>query len=244
MECKYFKLTSICLMALVFGMKLAAATPIQLIFDWTGQCDDCQGPNGAIDVPGTNWNDGYTQTVSGKLIMSYDAQLADAQQALRYVSFNYHGSSILRASAPVVDISANIVYDFHIFDGKIVLPRFDVNGMSLSYKGDYVDFDSEGKVTYDGLGEFESRTDGSWSIKCKLVGGYPLCGGGPKQTDEGNGGGREGGGSRDAGTQSLFVMRGVLPLDVPAIQSIPEPYTIAIFALGVLGLSLRRNNHT
>jgi hypothetical protein len=56
--------------------------------------------------------------------------------------------------------------------------------------------------------------------------------------------GGRGGGSRDAGTHSTFVMRGVLALDEPAIQSIPEPYTIAIFALGVLGLSLRRKKHT
>jgi hypothetical protein len=38
-------------MTLFFGMKLASAAPILLTFDWTGQCDDCQGPLGAIDVP-------------------------------------------------------------------------------------------------------------------------------------------------------------------------------------------------
>ena|GEM_PF-5303491 len=51
MKYKFFKLTSVCLMTLFFGMKLASAAPILLTFDWTGQCDDCQGPLGAIDVP-------------------------------------------------------------------------------------------------------------------------------------------------------------------------------------------------
>jgi hypothetical protein len=167
MRYKFFKFTCVCLMTLVFGMKLASAAPVLLTFDWTGQCDDCQGPNGAIDIPGTNWDDGYTQDVSGLLIMSFDAHAVDLWTALRYVSFNYHGSSILRASAQVVNNdSEKYFWDYQIYDGKIVLPRFDVYGMKLGYNGRWVDLDREGegsRMKALGISIHTVMGDGQWS---------------------------------------------------------------------------------
>lgn len=98
-------------MTLVFGMKLASAAPILLTFDWTGQCDDCQGPNGAIDVPGTNWNDGYTQDVSGLLKINYDSQIDPLSSSqFEFVSFVYNGSSIMHQVEALATMNGNIRY--------------------------------------------------------------------------------------------------------------------------------------
>jgi hypothetical protein len=223
-------------MTLAFGVKLASATPILLTFDWTGQCDDCQGPNGAIDVPGTNWNDGYTQTVSGKLIMSYDAQLADAQQALRYVRFDYFGSSILYPTYGTPDpINATLFKrDWHIYNGNIFLDYVSIRMSQLRYKGDWADLDSEGALISANAVFSSVGVTGRWDIQCRTAG--IVCNGGhPPVVDSSS---PRGGGSRDAGFGSSFVMRGTLPS--PLASPIPEPSTIAIFALGMVGLSLRR----
>ena len=48
---------------------VAQAAPILSVFNFTGDCDDCAGPNGLLNVPGTNLHDGFSQAVSGVLTL-------------------------------------------------------------------------------------------------------------------------------------------------------------------------------
>jgi hypothetical protein len=246
MKHKFFKLTCVCLMTLVFGMKLASATPILLTFDWTGQCNDCQGPNGAIDVPGTNLSDTYYQDVFGLLEMYYYPNNDNSNNGDKFVikSFEYYGSSIIkgRIFGPHSDRAAEV--DAWVVGGKVVLSEFFGRGGALMYKGDFEDYRPivEGSQT-NVYSEFKSFNGGGWGVSCRMSGGL-ACDGGPIIDDGQWGDGGRGGGSRDVGGNSVFIMRGSLPLTQPVITTVPEPSLIAIFALGMLGLSLRRKKRT
>ena len=223
-------------MTLVFGMKLASATPILLTFDWTGQCDDCQGPNGAIDVPGTNWDDGYTQDVSGLLKINYDSQIDPLYGSqFEFVSFVYNGSSI------VYEVGSNhgspvFLGDFAVVGDTVIVvdPRLEVQMDLLVYKGDFAD-QSIGERLYRSdlyildKQHFFSVSNNSYFLGVNYTLSRPVC------YDQGRYCP-----SRDFGSSAGFVMRGVLPSPFAKPNSVPEPSTIAIFALGMLGLSLRR----
>jgi len=228
-------------MTLVFGMKLASATPILLTFDWTGQCDDCQNSAGAIDVPGFFMGDGYTQDVSGLLTVTYDPSLGQFE----FDSFVYNGSSILHKAEASGYFNVDISSAFTIVGNSVEV----TGGLSLathgfSYKGSFDDLkqydthpiygvvDRVNRVmAFDGSGDFRLAVNYSWITYVEPDVCIGDCGGG------GSGGGRSSG-SRDIGYDSKFVMRGNLPS--PLANPVPEPSTIALFALGVLGLSLRR----
>lgn len=239
-------------MTLVFGMKLASAAPILLTFDWTGQCDDCQGPNGAIDVPGTNWNDGYTQDVSGLLKINYDSQIDPLSGSqFEFVSFVYNGSSIMHQVEALATMNGNISHAFTIVDDVVtVTGSLGFLTREFQYKGDHVDLsvgDESGSifecndnhecdmVTFVVEDVSYRFTTSPLSAEFNLAVSYDT-------SVRPGGGGGGGGGSRDAGGDSSFVMRGVLPS--PLANPIPEPSTIAIFALGMLGLSLRRQKRS
>ena len=236
-------------MTLVFGMKLASATPILLTFDWTGQCDDCQGPNGAIDVPGTNMDDGYTQDVSGLLKVNYDPDIDPLFTQFEFVSFVYNGSSILdkveASDYHFDDISSAFTIvgnTVEVTTGEQLL--FDAPG--FTYKGDFEDV-LLGDIIYENgnAGKVDRvyyyiRLNRSSLEGFSLESYYETVAYNPPvecTSNCGNDGPRSGG-SRDIGYDSKFVMRGTLPS--PLASPIPEPSTITIFALGVLGLSLRR----
>ncbi|MFT4724017.1 MAG: hypothetical protein ACI9YP_000414 [Colwellia sp.] len=254
MKHKFFKLTCVCLMTLVFGMKLAAAGPILLTFDWTGQCDDCQGPNGAIDVPGTNWFDGYTQDVSGLLKVNYDPDIDPLfGSQFELVSFVYDGSSIVHPAYNVPNpnpsryggVGKDYWWSLSIRDSVVYVDWLFTWMSPLQYKGDFSDLNVGDAVDAYGPHWFVDHVytsfnndyaDGGWNLRFAYNAQYnpPYV---PPIRTPGGGGGR-GGGSRDEGWSNEFVMRGTLPS--PLASPIPEPSTIAIFALGMVGLSLRR----
>lgn len=142
MKYKFFKLTCVCLMTLVFGMKLASATPILLTFDWTGQCDDCQNIVGAIDVPGSYMGDGYTQDVSGLLEVNYDPDIDPLLAQFEFVSFVYNGSSILHKVEASGFSSDNIDFALTVLGNSVVVSGdllFDAP--AFTYKGDFKDLE-------------------------------------------------------------------------------------------------------
>ncbi len=245
-------------MTLVFGMNLAYAAPILLTFDWTGQCDDCQGPNGAIDVPGTNMKDGYTQDVSGLLKLNYDPDIDPLLAQFEFVSFVYNGSSILHKFEALgfsegVDVSKALTV---LGDSVVVTSTLTFDAHAFTYKGDFMEWKALDFIyTYcvnPDLGVVLAFCQVSEVKKYKIwmepIGDEAFWAGvdydlrysmsananGPSIGDDGG----RGGGSRDIGYDSKFVMRGTLPS--PLANPVPEPSTIALFALGVLGLSLRR----
>jgi hypothetical protein len=245
MKHKFFKLTCVCLMTLVFGMKLASATPILLTFDWTGQCDDCQGPNGAIDVPGTNMYDTYYQDVFGLLKMYYYPDIDNSINGEQFVleSFEYYGSSIIKGFLFRHGDSWKDYVDADVVGQGVVIRKIGMITGPLKYKGDFEDYIPivDGRLTWV-RSEFTQVSSGVWDVSCVKSGGY-RCDGGPIVEGPPNEGGR-GGGSRDVGRGSMFSMRGSLPLTQTVITTVPEPSLISIFALGMLGLSLRRKKRT
>jgi hypothetical protein len=230
-------------MTLVFGMKLASATPILLTFDWTGQCDDCQGPNGAINVPGTNMHDTYYQDVFGLLKIYYYPDIDNSIDGKQFVikSFEYYGSSIIKGfSFAHFDVGLDYLSAV-VVEQDVVIRYIDLIARPLEYKGDFEDYipTKWGRPTYV-RSYFRSFPD-NWSVSCVISGGLG-CDGGP--IVEGPPSHGRGGGSRDEGMGSQFSMRGSLPLTQTVITTVPEPSLIAIFALGMLGLSLRHKKRT
>jgi hypothetical protein len=234
-------------MTLVFGMKLAAAGPILLTFDWTGQCDDCQGPNGAIDVPGTNWYDGYTQDVTGLLKVNYDPDIdPDFGPQFEFVSFVYNGSSIVH-TVEAFGVLYNDFYSAFTIEDNIVefTGNMQLEASEFGYKGAYADlnigdvyFEKEGdRYVVFGINHWMEFSGSMNTFQIRVDYDYVRY---VAPGDDGSNG--RGGGSRDEGYGSIFVMRGTLPSHLAS--PIPEPSTIAIFALGMVGLSLRRQKRS
>lgn len=248
MKYKFFKLTCVCLMTLVFGMKLASATPILLTFDWTGKCDDCQGPDGeAMEVPGFRLGDGYTQDVTGVLMVYYDSGKSLGDQ-FEFKSFVYNGSSILYPVAASGYYYEDLSSAFTVLGSSVeVTGGMQFHAPVFTYKGNFRDAVVGDSDNFYGTGQEEVwRVTNYIKIDPINARGFDLF-----VYYETNillepviivrGGGRSNSrasGSRDVGYDSKFVMRGTLPS--PLANPVPEPSTIALFALGVLGLSLRR----
>jgi hypothetical protein len=246
MKYKFFKLTSVCLMTLVFGMKLASAAPILLTFDWTGQCDDCQGIGGAVDVPGTNLNDDFTQSVSGLLKVNYYPENDPGNNSqFIFVSFVYNGSSIVHKvgsredNYPAIGWNFSVVDETVLFNGRISIPMD-----TYHYYGDFSD-GNVGDVSIVETGRYgyiTERVDAvnyNFEVRDGKYGLYVTY-----ETTSDYVCTKYCYGTRDEGASAGFVMRGVLPSPFAKPNSIPEPSTIAIFALGMLGLSLRRKKRT
>jgi hypothetical protein len=233
-------------MTLVFGMKLASATPILLTFDWTGQCDDCQGPNGAIDVPGTNLDDGYTQDVSGLLKVNYDPDIdpIDGFQ-FKFVSFVYYGSSILYQSNSLESGTFLQKDVFSIIGSSVfVTGHLRIAMDKFRYKGNYADLavgsqfahDSRRGIIWSQVTQQRYYFTKGWYTRPNtffLSYEFDTIVIDTPRSDPPIG-------SRDEGYDSKYIMRGSLPPSYVDSTKISEPSMIAIFALGVLGLSLRR----
>jgi hypothetical protein len=121
---------------LYIGFGLSGANATLLVIDWTGECDDCQGSNGANSVPLEHMNDGYSQTVFGQLIVNY-AGSAEEQGTLtnkNFVSFYYGGSNILDSFTFTTDnFTADTEFSTTItsqVDGTLNLSGFSLTKLS------------------------------------------------------------------------------------------------------------------
>ena len=194
--------------------------------------------------PGAYLGDGYTQDVSGLLEVNYDPDIDPLLGQFEIDSFVYNGSSILH-KVETRYFNYDISSAFTIVDNSVeVTGGLYLGSHGFSYKGSFVDL-KQGEahpifgvvdgvnhyMSFDVSGEYRLAVSYSWISEPAPDVCVVGCGGGSR-------GGRRGGGSRDIGYDSKFVMRGTLPS--PLASPVPEPSTIALFALGVLGLSLRR----
>ncbi len=236
----------------IFGVKLSYATPILLTFDWTGQCDDCQGQNGANNIPGLFLNDNLFQDVNGVLTILYDtAYPSPTLTREMFVSFYYNGSSILKPFTLLgQDLNTEVIGNI-TRNGNLLLidtVRFEVpNKYLLLTPGDnfkrtttrgtiFVEFNPH----FWEVGHYYHRGSTTpfsnvWRIRTD-------CPPNLRATRYGSCVPR---GSRDMGRGSMFTMLGELPTlknktDIP----VNEPHMLAILALGVLGLGLRRKKRS
>ncbi|MFT6331341.1 MAG: hypothetical protein ACJAYN_003295 [Bermanella sp.] len=241
MKFKFLKFTCLCLVIFtVFGMKLSYAAPILLTFDWTGQCDDCQGLNGANNVPGRDLNDGIFQEVSGVLTISYDpASTSTTITSEMFRSFDYGGSSILNPFS--LRNEGDFIGYMSIVDNRVVINSFKYTYANAYFRGGefrlWLTRDSAYPTLrryLGGKGVIVDFGESDWDISI-----YSDVGLSSEVTRITRCGGYGGCSSRDEGIGSTFVMRGTLPLPPLISNPIPEPSMIAIFVLGLLGLGLR-----
>jgi len=242
---------------LYIGFGLSSANATAIIIDWTGECDDCQGIDGPNTVPLEASGDGHYQTVYGQLKLRFEGKIEDLGTLTNenFVSFYYGGSNILSPftfTAAHLDHPKNTFFAergpavfsatlLHYDDGTLGFDGFSLKNLlvwPIEWPAFYALPREIGRSMDDLISlKFGRDSDvdlsGNWSLGVPFL---PLVtevevdpSTNPDQPTNLPDDCEHPCGFRDFGIDSKF-----------SNIVVPEPANLAIFALGIMGLALRR----
>jgi hypothetical protein len=250
---KFKMLHKTCIALILYvGFGLSGANATILTIDWTGECDDCQSETGPNTVPLDAMDDSFYQTVTGQLILSYTGSVEEQITLTKenFVSFYYGGSNILDP----LKITAEHFTENTEFSTTIIMqsdgtPSIDGFKLKNFLAPQWIITPEEGLELFDlSFGYLPDTiiSSADWSIAEQVETAQHLidnevvdhtC---PKGSFFSTWLGAcktivvdFSPGFRDVGEGSLFTVR-------DGSTDVPEPTSLAIFALGIMGLASRR----